>query len=89
MIPGIDPNQLANVQRISSRIKGTVIIDVKEGETILRFDSADKESRKAIPAMLEQFSKALADQLNMFFRIQGKIIMKNQGQPFDPSREGK
>ncbi len=89
MIPGVDPSQLANVQKISSRIKGTVIIDGKEGETILRLSSTDKDARKAIPAMLEQFSKALADQLNMFFRIQGKIIMRNQGQPFDPSKEDK
>lgn len=87
MIPGIDPKGLANVQRISSRINGTVIIDGKEGETVLRLSSTDKEAREAIPAMLEQFSKALADQLNMFFRIQGKIIMRNQGKPFDPTKK--
>lgn len=79
MYPGVDPRQLAKVQEVGKFITGTIIVDYWENTAVLKLESDNEDARKAIPSMLESFSKALGEQLHMFFTVSGKIIERNKG----------
>lgn len=80
MYPGVNPQQLAAAQQLGKLMTGTITVDYKEGTVLLEIDSVNKDAKKAIPSMIESFSRALGMQLSSFFAINGKIVEKNKPQ---------
>lgn len=76
MMPGIDPQRMAKVQAVSSRISGEITVSHSEGVVNLKLSSDDIEAQALIPNLVEQFSQALAQQLSAIFAIKGEIIEK-------------
>ena len=73
MLPGIDPQKLATVQKVSQNIRANIVINYKKNEATLGLTSADPEAAAMIPNLLDQFAGGLATQLKTFFQINGEI----------------
>lgn len=86
MFPGIDPQQLEEVQqKIGRFIRATVTTDYKEGTILLRIESMEPNTQKVIPSMVENFSNVLVQQFSMFFGAKTKLIEVNKGLPYSPT----
>lgn len=75
---GIDPTKLAQTQAVTKNIAGVIVVDYAKKLVELRFSTTDPAAAQVLPGLMEQFSRALAQQLNTFFAIQGKIIEKGR-----------
>ena len=78
MFPGVDPQKMAQVQQLTSNIRGTILVDYSTNRVDIQFETDNAEAKKALPSFMESFSQSLAQQLSSFFAIQGKIIEKNK-----------
>ena len=76
MIPGmgIDPVQMAEVQKVSKFISAEITVDHKENVITIKMSSTNQEAVVLIPNLLDQFATALAQQLNTIFAITGKLV---------------
>ena len=73
MIPGIDPQKLAQVQQTSRYIKGHIVINYTEGSVTIKMSSDNPQAKQMISTLLDQFAEGLAAQLQTFFAIEGEI----------------
>ncbi len=78
MVMGVDPQKMAQMQKVSQYIRGAIEIDYKEHTVIIALASDNPEAQKLIPELIGQFGTALAQQLSSFFSIKGEIIEKNK-----------
>ncbi len=78
MLPGVDPQQLAQARQIGKYIRGSIIVDYKDNTALLKLESSNPDAQRAIPSMLGSFTRALAEQMHMFFAVHGKIIERNK-----------
>lgn len=74
MMPGVDPQKLAQVQQVSQYIKGEIVIDYNESIVTIKMLSDNQQAVQIIPGLLSQFAEGLAVQLQSFFAIKGEII---------------
>jgi len=74
MMPGVDPQKLAQVQQVSQYIKGEIVIDYNDGTVTIKMLSDNQQAVQMIPGLLGQFAEGLAVQLQSFFAIKGEII---------------
>lgn len=70
----LDPAKLAELQRVTQHIKGTIRIDAGNRSVNLTLDTDHPEAINAIPAILSQFAEQLANQLSAYMKIEGEII---------------
>lgn len=77
---GVDPVRLAQTQEVTKNITGVIILDYKESSATITFAATDEAAKKALPELLETFTKALAQQLSSFFAIKGKIVERNKAE---------
>ncbi len=75
---GVNPAQLAEMQKTSQFIKAKVVVDYEEGSVKIGFHSENPEAVALIPSLLDQFTSALASQLSAYFAIDGELIEKNK-----------
>lgn len=78
MFPGIDPTRLAAVQQSTKDITGVIIVDYKVNSVLLELSPHSERASEAMSGLLESFSRTLAQQLESFFAIRGKIIERNK-----------
>ncbi len=76
MLPGmgVDPAQLAAVQKVSKYIKGKIRIDYNEKSVSVSLSSDVQEAIDLLPELVGQLGTALATQLSSFFAIKGEIV---------------
>lgn len=74
MMPGVDPQKLAQVQQFSQYIKAEIVINYNVGTVTIKMFSDNQQSVQMIPGLLSQLAEGLAVQLQSFFAIQGEII---------------
>jgi len=75
---GIDPAQMAGMQKVSGLITAKIVIDHKEPSVKLTMSSDNPQAAELIPKLINQFADALAMQLSSFFAIRGKITEINK-----------
>ncbi len=80
MIPGlgVDPAQMAEVQKVSKHILGKIKVDYAANTVTIGLSSDITEAAGIIPNILSQFAGALATQLSSFFAIRGEIVEVNK-----------
>ena len=80
MIPGmgVDPQKIAEMQKVSQHIKGVIRVDYSINTATIQLSSAIPDAAALIPQLLEQFAGSLAQQLSSFFAIKGEIIEVNK-----------
>lgn len=78
MLGGLDPRRLAKIQSATKGIVGVITIDYADGTILLKLSPTNDAAKSALPSLMESFSQALAQQLNTFFAISGKIIERNK-----------
>ena len=88
MIPGmgIDPGQMAEVQKVSKYISAEIEVNHKTNVITIKMASDNPDAAALIPNLLEQFANALAQQLNSIFAITGKIVIikAEEAKPSEP-----
>lgn len=75
---GVDPQKLAQMQRVSQYIDGLIRVDYKEQTVSIKLSSGVPDAKALIPQLLSQFSEALAQQLSAFFAVKGEIVEVNR-----------
>lgn len=73
MMGSLDPQKMAQVQKVSGNIKGIIKVDYKEKSMTMTLATTDEDAQKLVNGLLEQMSEALATQLQAFFAINGEI----------------
>lgn len=76
---GIDPKQMAEMQKVSGLITAKIVIDQNEPSVKLSMSSDNPQAIELIPGLISQFADALAMQLSSFFAIKGKITEIKKG----------
>jgi len=71
---GVNPQQMAEMQKISQHISSEIRIDYAAKSVTISMFSAYPEAQALIPQLLDQFSGVLAQQLSAFFAIRGEIV---------------
>jgi len=74
MMPGIDPQKLAEVQQFSQYIKAEIVINYNDSTVTIKMSSDNLQAAQMVPGLLSQFAEGLAAQLQSFFAIKGEII---------------
>lgn len=75
MMPGmVDPQKMAEVQRVSQHINGKIEVNYAARTVTVELSSAIPEAVEIIPQLLEQFANSLAQQFSAIFAIKGEII---------------
>jgi len=74
MMPGIDPQKLAQVQQVSQYINAEIVINYNDSTVTIKMASDNLQAVQMIPGLLSQFAGGLAVQLQSFFAIKGEII---------------
>ncbi len=69
-----DPVKMAEVQKVTGKIKATIEIDDAEGILKLSLHSTDADAQRAVAGLVDQLATGLAQQLQAFFSIEGEII---------------
>ena len=74
MMPGIDPAQMAAVQKVSSKIQAEIRLIHADNEIRLKLVPSDPQSADFVSKFIPTFAENIAQQLSTFFGIQGEII---------------
>ena len=69
-----DPAKMAEVQKVTGKIKATIEIDDAKGTMKLSLKSADADAQKTVAGLVDQLATGLAQQLQAFFSIEGEIV---------------
>lgn len=75
---GIDPQKMAQMQEVSRNISSVIRIDHAANTITVKMSSNEPQAIALIPSLIEQFARALAQQLSAFFAITGEIIDVNK-----------
>ena len=80
MMPQINPEQMKQVQAVSSGIHAKMVRDYKDNSVTLQLSvpSGNKQAITLSNKILNQFTDMLATQLSSFFAIKGEIIDRNK-----------
>ena len=67
MIPEINPKKLADVNKTSKELKGSILVDYENGAMLVRLTASTPESEKLVSPMLRIMKESLGMQLKMMF----------------------
>jgi len=74
MMPGIDPQQLLEAQKMGKHVKAVIRTNYSDYTVHLTFSSEISGMDEFLRQLTGQLSDALAAQLSSFFAIKGEII---------------
>lgn len=79
VMPGmIDPQKLADMQKVTRHISGIVRVDYAANTIMVSLSSPVPEAAAVIPSLLSQFADSLAQQFSTYLAIKGQIIEANK-----------
>ena len=78
MFPQLDKEKMAQIQQVSSLIRGQIKIDHKEHTINIAFSAQSPEANNLLKKLVPQFAEGLAQQLGAFFNIKGEIVDVNK-----------
>lgn len=79
MVLGVDPRQLADMQKVTQHINGVIRVDYATKTLTVSLSSSVPEAAAVIPGLLSQFADSLAQQFSAYLAIKGEIIEVNRG----------
>jgi len=84
-MPGVDPQELARAQEYGQHMHADIRVDYKTYTVEMKFSSNISGMDQFVRDFLQQFSLGLANQLQSYFAIKGKITelgkAKEENQP--------
>lgn len=79
VMPGmIDPQKLAEMQRVTQHIGGIIRVDYATKTMTVSLSSSVPEAATVIPSLLSQFADSLAQQFSTYLAIKGEIVEVNK-----------
>jgi hypothetical protein len=76
MIPEVDPKRLADINKTSKKLKGSILVDHENGAMLVRLTASTPESEKLISPMLKIMKESLGMQFKMMF---GMDVTSSEG----------
>jgi len=76
MNPELDSKRLADIKKTGKELKGSILVDYRNGAMLVRLTASTPESEKLISPMLKIMKESLSMQFNMMF---GMDAISSQG----------